>query len=127
MELPRRDLSAADLADDALIAMGQDTFRQEADGLHQVADSLDGRFAAAVRCLLACSGRVLVTGLGKSGIMARIGPWRAMSRRLRDRSLTHEYSARRETRLGRYGNDLCEWADGGRRSYREYHAVPLFC
>ena len=33
----------------------------------------------------------------------------------------------RQTRFGRYGNDLCEWAEGGRRSDRQYHAVPLFC
>jgi len=71
MESPRRDIPAAELADDNLIAMGRDTFAQEAEGLHSVAGALDARFAAAVRCLVACPGRVLVTGLGKSGFVAR--------------------------------------------------------
>ena len=29
--------------------------------------------------------------------------------------------------FGRYGNHLCEWAEGGRGSDRKHHAVPLFC
>jgi len=57
--------------DDALIAMGQETFRQEAETLQTVGLSLDKNFAAAVRLLFQCQGRVLVTGLGKSGNVAR--------------------------------------------------------
>jgi len=59
------------LPDAELIAMGQETFRQEAAVLGTVGASLDADFARAVRALLAGQGRVLVTGLGKSGIVAR--------------------------------------------------------
>ncbi|PID80491.1 hypothetical protein CSB20_07235 [bacterium DOLZORAL124_64_63] len=57
--------------DDEIIAMGQGTFREEAATLETVAASLDGSFAEAVRRLHACRGRVLCTGLGKSGNVAR--------------------------------------------------------
>jgi len=60
-----------DITDQAIIDMGRDTFRQEADVLHEVGARLDGDFAKAVRALFAVEGRVLVTGLGKSGIIAR--------------------------------------------------------
>lgn len=71
MELPRRELSADQLADDTLIKMGQETFAEEAEALLKVGQALDAQFAQAVRRLLECPGRVLVTGLGKSGIVAR--------------------------------------------------------
>ncbi len=58
-------------SDEALIAMGQETFQMEAETLHAVGASLDKRFADAVRLLFQCQGRVLVTGLGKSGNVAR--------------------------------------------------------
>lgn len=57
--------------DQDIIALGQETFAQEAKTLHDVSASLDGSFVAAVRKLLTCEGRVLTTGLGKSGIVAR--------------------------------------------------------
>ena len=67
----RRQPSAAELSDAALVALGRETFAAEARTLNDVEASLDASFAAAVRALLACEGRVLVTGLGKSGIVAR--------------------------------------------------------
>ncbi|MCB1184922.1 KpsF/GutQ family sugar-phosphate isomerase [bacterium] len=54
-----------------MVALGRETFAAEARTLNDVEASLDASFAAAVRALLACEGRVLVTGLGKSGIVAR--------------------------------------------------------
>ena len=57
--------------DDALIALGREAFRQEAAALETIGAGLDADFARAVRTLLECEGRVLVTGLGKSGIVAR--------------------------------------------------------
>ena len=57
--------------DDALIALGREAFRQEAAALEPIGAGLDADFARAVRTLLECEGRVLVTGLGKSGIVAR--------------------------------------------------------
>jgi arabinose-5-phosphate isomerase len=68
---PSRRADPADLQDTALIAMGQETFRLEAEALTAVGGSLDARFADAVRILYSKQGRVLVTGLGKSGIVAR--------------------------------------------------------
>jgi arabinose-5-phosphate isomerase len=43
----------------------------EAAGLHALAASLDGRFAAAVDRLAGCTGRIVVSGMGKSGHVAR--------------------------------------------------------
>lgn len=71
MNTPRRDPAPAELQDDALIKLGRETFAQEASVLAEVGRSLDGEFARAVRALFENEGRVLVTGLGKSGIVAR--------------------------------------------------------
>lgn len=43
----------------------------EAAAIRALADRLDERFDAAVRLLDACAGRVIVTGMGKSGIISR--------------------------------------------------------
>ncbi len=43
----------------------------EMDGLAAVRERLDERFVAAVELLLACRGKVVVTGVGKSGIVCR--------------------------------------------------------
>jgi arabinose-5-phosphate isomerase len=45
--------------------------RAEIDGLKALADSLDGAFAEAIDTLASISGRVVVTGMGKSGHVAR--------------------------------------------------------
>jgi arabinose-5-phosphate isomerase len=46
---------------------GAAAVRQEAVGLEQLADSLDGAFIAAVNEILRCEGRTIVAGMGKSG------------------------------------------------------------
>ena len=43
----------------------------EAAGLHALADSLDESFAAAIALLDSVNGRIVVTGMGKSGHVAR--------------------------------------------------------
>ena len=43
----------------------------ESDAIRALIDRLDGRFEEAVRILLDCRGRVILTGMGKSGIIAR--------------------------------------------------------
>ena len=43
----------------------------EAAAIAALVDRLDDRFAAAVQTLDACTGRVIVTGMGKSGIISR--------------------------------------------------------
>ena len=60
-----------DLDDAAILALGRGTFSQETEALARVGTSLDADFVRAVRMILACQGRVLLTGLGKSGIVAR--------------------------------------------------------
>ncbi|MDP5367006.1 MAG: KpsF/GutQ family sugar-phosphate isomerase [Paracoccaceae bacterium] len=45
--------------------------RTEAEGLMQLADNLGGEFAQAVELMLGARGRVIVSGMGKSGHVAR--------------------------------------------------------
>ncbi len=55
--------------------IGENVVRIEAEALRALADRLAGpmaeAFEHAVACLYSCSGRVVVTGMGKSGIVAR--------------------------------------------------------
>jgi arabinose-5-phosphate isomerase len=55
--------------------IGENVVRIEADALRALADRLAGpmaeAFAGAVDCLYSCGGRVVVTGMGKSGLVAR--------------------------------------------------------
>jgi len=54
---------------------GSNVVRIEAQALRDLADRIDGPmaqdFERAVECLHSCGGRVVVTGMGKSGIIAR--------------------------------------------------------
>src|SRR3546814_9285042 len=45
--------------------------RLAAEGLQKLAESLDGSFRAALDILEAATGRIIVTGMGKSGHVAR--------------------------------------------------------
>ena len=55
--------------------IGENVVRIEAEALGELADRIAGpmavAFASAVECLLSCGGRVVVTGMGKSGLVAR--------------------------------------------------------
>jgi arabinose-5-phosphate isomerase len=55
--------------------IGENVVRIEADALRALADRIAGRmaeaFTRAVELIYACAGRVVVTGMGKSGIIAR--------------------------------------------------------
>src|ERR671923_766472 len=53
------------------IAFAKKVLKTEADAISALIDRLDERFEEAVRILLDCRGRVIVTGMGKSGIVAR--------------------------------------------------------
>lgn len=55
----------------ANLDLARRVLRIEAEAVRSLADRLDGRFDAALALLLACAGRVIVTGMGKSGIIAR--------------------------------------------------------
>lgn len=54
----------------SLIANGVQVLRIEADALNSLADSLDENFARAVDAMLNATGRVIVSGMGKSGHIA---------------------------------------------------------
>jgi arabinose-5-phosphate isomerase len=53
------------------IALARKVLQTEAEAIEALIDRLDERFEDAVRILLDCRGRVIVTGMGKSGIIAR--------------------------------------------------------
>jgi len=50
-----------------LLVLARQVLAIEADALRAVSDRLDAGFADAVQLILACSGRVVVSGMGKSG------------------------------------------------------------
>lgn len=52
-------------------ASGRRVFKVEAQGLQAVSARIDGAFSAACELLLACRGRVVCSGMGKSGHIAR--------------------------------------------------------
>jgi arabinose-5-phosphate isomerase len=54
-----------------LIELGRRVLQVEASAVASVAARLDDRFARAVRLLADASGRVIVSGVGKSGLVAR--------------------------------------------------------
>ena len=58
-------ITAADLT------FARKVLQTEADAILALIDRLDDRFERAIRILLDCRGRVIVTGMGKSGIICR--------------------------------------------------------
>jgi arabinose-5-phosphate isomerase len=58
-------------ADFDFAASGRRVMAIEVQGLEAVAARLDGAFTAACKAILACRGRVVCTGMGKSGHVAR--------------------------------------------------------
>src|SRR6185369_617163 len=57
--------------DSQLLAYGRRALEIEAKAVATLAPRLDAGFATACRICLACEGRVVVTGMGKSGHIAR--------------------------------------------------------
>jgi arabinose-5-phosphate isomerase len=62
--------SAAAASDDALLASARRALAIEARAIDQLSPRLGPAFAQACRICLACHGRVVVTGMGKSGHVA---------------------------------------------------------
>ena len=54
-----------------IVARGRRVFELEAAALSATASALDDAFVRAVRLLAACRGRVIVAGVGKSGLVGR--------------------------------------------------------
>jgi arabinose-5-phosphate isomerase len=53
------------------LALARKVLHTEADAVRALADRLDERFIAAVALVRDCRGRVILTGMGKSGIVCR--------------------------------------------------------
>ncbi|MEM6439322.1 MAG: KpsF/GutQ family sugar-phosphate isomerase [Pseudomonadota bacterium] len=66
----RRPAPSAEGASKA-IASGRRVLSIESDALAALADTLDAAFAEAVELMLSCEGRIVVSGMGKSGHVAR--------------------------------------------------------
>jgi len=62
---------AADGDSSDILTFGRAILHDEARALDALADSLDGPFADAVRLILGCKGKLIVSGLGKSGHVGR--------------------------------------------------------
>ncbi|MEO7634458.1 MAG: KpsF/GutQ family sugar-phosphate isomerase [Sphingomicrobium sp.] len=56
---------------DDVLTFGRDILHDEARALDALADSLGAAFAQAVALILACDGKLIVSGLGKSGHVGR--------------------------------------------------------
>src|SRR5574343_1258620 len=55
----------------AALALARETLLIEAQAVAGLAERIDGHFASAVGLVLACTGRVVVSGMGKSGHVGR--------------------------------------------------------
>lgn len=54
-----------------LVLSGRRTLEKEAQALHALVDRIDARFAEACEMIFACRGTLVLTGMGKSGLVAR--------------------------------------------------------
>jgi arabinose-5-phosphate isomerase len=69
--MPKDALTIKGPSESASIEVARRVLRLEIEGLRLLVDSLDERFATAVELVAAVRGRVVVTGMGKSGHIAR--------------------------------------------------------
>ncbi len=71
MALPLTNSKKASLKDDVILASARFVLIAESAALTEMAGVLGAEFVKAVRMLVACKGRVVVSGMGKSGHVAR--------------------------------------------------------
>jgi arabinose-5-phosphate isomerase len=57
--------------DDTILERGREILRAEGEAILATADALDADFCRAVRLVENCTGSVVVTGIGKAGLVAR--------------------------------------------------------
>jgi len=69
--VPRRDDAVLARRDDAVLARGREILRAEGEAILEVAEALDASFCRAVRMISGCTGKVVVTGIGKAGLVAQ--------------------------------------------------------
>src|SRR5207237_10864510 len=69
----RRRLSSVPKAapEQDIVEYAREVIRAEAEAVSQLSGRLNGAFARAVEMVLACPGRVVVTGMGKPGFIAQ--------------------------------------------------------
>jgi arabinose-5-phosphate isomerase len=65
------DAPGADLGTQELMAIAREVLQIEAEGILNLLDHLDESFATAVEWLYTARGRVIVAGIGKSGVVGR--------------------------------------------------------
>jgi arabinose-5-phosphate isomerase len=65
------DRRPADPTDAELLDRGREILRSEGHAILQAADALDAPFVRAVRLVVGCTGKVVVTGIGKAGLVAQ--------------------------------------------------------
>lgn len=56
---------------EAMLKHAQGVLRMEAEAILELVPRVDANFAAAISLILECSGRTVITGMGKSGIIGR--------------------------------------------------------
>ena len=71
MKPPAQPLADGVMADEALVAAARRALAIETRALEALQDRIGADFVAACRLCLACSGRVVVSGIGKSGHVGR--------------------------------------------------------
>lgn len=66
-----RERETRTLTDDEIVSAGKAVLEVEGDAVRALADRLGGSFAQAVRTIVSSRGTLVVSGVGKSGIVAR--------------------------------------------------------
>jgi arabinose-5-phosphate isomerase len=54
-----------------ILDTAREVLQNESEALLRIKEKLNGEFVAAVEIILACNGKVILTGIGKSGIIAK--------------------------------------------------------
>ena len=69
--MTQRDAKPVSATSGETLALARDVLEIEAAAVRGLIDKLDQQFECAVEIILACKGRVTVSGIGKSGHIAR--------------------------------------------------------
>ena len=59
------------MSEESIIAKGKEVVRIESEAVKELINKIDGEFARAVNAISEAKGRVVFTGMGKSGLIAR--------------------------------------------------------
>ncbi|MEO0232586.1 MAG: KpsF/GutQ family sugar-phosphate isomerase, partial [candidate division WOR-3 bacterium] len=57
--------------EEKIIKIAKDVINLEIEGLKNLVENIDRNFIEAIKLLLSCQGKIIVTGVGKSGIIAK--------------------------------------------------------